>query len=161
MGPELLAAIIGPLLGGVVSAVLWVGSRNAKAIDNGFAKIHGTIEKVYERIDDVDLKVDTLREDVAKNYVSNSRFEDHIDLQSSMSAKVAEEMKGMRTEAKERSEEFKKHTFTLSNDIGEIKEMQWKTRLGVLDLIDRKLGRKHSRDYENPSNPWVEDEDKE
>ena len=139
MGPE----IVGPLIAAAVSVVMWFGNRNAKQIDYGFTKLNTTIEKIDDRINDVDHKVDDLRDDVAKNYVSNARFEDHLDLQSVMHAKVAEELSNLREENKERTSEYRKHSEGLRNDISDIKEMQWKTRLGLLDLIDRKVGRQH------------------
>jgi chromosome segregation ATPase len=141
MGPELLAAIVGPLIAGTVSIVIWIGNRNGNRIDNGFSKLQTTIERIDIRIDNVDQKVDDLKDNVAKNYVTNSRFEDHIDLQSSMQARMVDEISRMREEAKEGGSQFRKHAEVLRDDIAQIKEMQWKTRLGLLDLIDRKLRR--------------------
>jgi chromosome segregation ATPase len=141
MGPELLAAIVGPLIAGTVSIVIWIGNRNGNRIDNGFSKLQTTIERIDIRIDNVDQKVDDLKDNVAKNYVTNSRFEDHIDLQSSMQARMVDEISRMREETKEGGSQFRKHAEVLRDDIAQIKEMQWKTRLGLLDLIDRKLRR--------------------
>ena len=142
MGPELLAAVVGPILGGIVSVVLWVGNRNAKAIDLGFNKLQTTIERVDVRIEQVDDRVDDLKEEISKTYVSNARFKDHIERQSDMQARLTDEVKRLRDDTKDRSEDFRSHASALRNDISEIKEMQWKTRLGLLDLIDRKLNKK-------------------
>lgn len=141
MGGEVIAAIVGPLLGGVVSVILWIGNRNAKTIDAGFAKLQTTMERVDVRINSVDDKVDELRQDVAENYVTNSRFEDHIDLMATLQSRAAEELSILRQDIKESKQNTLANSERLRSDISEIKEMQWKTRLGILDLIDRKLGR--------------------
>jgi len=140
MGPDLLLAAVGPLIGGVVSVVLWIGNRNAKAIDNGFTKLQTTIERVDVRINEVDDKIEGLKVNVAENYVTNSRFQDHLDLQASMQARLADEIQLQREDQKERSKEHREHSQQLRNDISEIKEMQWKTRMGLLDIIDRRMG---------------------
>ena len=141
MGSELLLAVVGPLIAGTVSVILYIGTRNGKAIDLGFRNLTTTIEKIDTRITEVDDKVDILRKDVSENYVSNSRFEDHIDLMSSMITRHAEKLERMGDGIKELREKNIDGMEKLRGDIGEIKELQWKTRLGVLDLIDRKLGR--------------------
>ena len=144
MGPELMAAIVGPLIAGTVSVIIWIGNRNAKSIDLGFTKLQTTVERIDERINKVDDKVEELRQDVAENFVSNARFEDHIDLEASFHARSAEQMKQLRDELKETAKMYSDHENKLRNDISDIKEMQWKTRLGILDLVDRKLGRYHN-----------------
>jgi len=161
MPVELLAAIAAPTIAGFFSLALFIGKKNGNAINEGFRKIQTTIERVDVRIDQIDDKVDDLKDDVVRNYVSNTRFEDHIDLQASMQARLVEEVSRMRHDAREGEMNYQKHSELLRDDISQIKEMQWKTRMGLLDLIDRKLRRaKHELEDEEGgeiSDVWGDD----
>ena len=71
MGPEIIAAILGPVAGGVVSLFLWQNKKNYQFINSNFSNINTTVN-VTER------KIDDLRVDVAKNYVTNEDLLLHI-----------------------------------------------------------------------------------
>lgn len=94
MGPEIVAAIVGPLLGGVVSLALWLNKKNSNHIENGFSKLgdHVTI---------VERKVDDLRVDVAKNYVTNEDLVEHIEGEEGWHNSMREQMSSVRTEIRD------------------------------------------------------------
>ena len=54
MGPEIVAAIIGPLLGGVVSLGVWMNKKNSEHISRGF-------EKLGDNVRAIELKIDTVK----------------------------------------------------------------------------------------------------
>ena len=71
MGPEIIAAILGPVAGGVVSLFLWQNKKNYQFINSNFSNINTTVNVIERKIDD-------LRVDVAKNYVTNEDLLLHI-----------------------------------------------------------------------------------
>lgn len=94
MGPEVVAAIVGPLLGGLVSLALWLNKKNSNHIENGFNKL-GDHVTVVER------KVDDLRVDVAKNYVTNEDLADHIEGEEAWHSSMNDQMSSVRTELRD------------------------------------------------------------
>ena len=71
MTPEILAAVIGPVLGGVVSLFLWQNKKNYEFINSGFRSLDTTTNVIERKLDD-------LRFNVAKNYVTNDDLANHI-----------------------------------------------------------------------------------
>ena len=71
MGPEIIAAVLGPVAGGVVSLFLWQNKKNYQFINSNFSNINTTVNVIERKIDD-------LRVDVAKNYVTNEDLLLHI-----------------------------------------------------------------------------------
>ena len=74
MGPELLAAILGPILGGVLSLFLWQNKKNYEFINNGFRNLDTTTNIIERKIDD-------LRYNVAKNYITNDDLQAHMKVE--------------------------------------------------------------------------------
>jgi hypothetical protein len=124
MGPELIAAVIGPLLGGTISLILWVGRRNASLISDGFKEVHTGMDRVERKVDD-------LKDDVNKNYVRNNVLEKHITMEEDWHTQVADQVQQMRVEMREDREISRQSDEKLRNDIGEIKDMQWRLRLDI------------------------------
>ena len=91
MGPEILAAILGPTLGGMISLSMWFNKKNSDYVRDGFNRITSSIE-VIER------KVDDLRVDVAKNYVTNDELTAHIAAEEAWHIRFGDEMQQMRDE---------------------------------------------------------------
>ena len=54
MGPEIVAAIIGPTLGGVISVGVWMNKKNSEYIAKGF-------ERLGDNVRAVELKIDTVK----------------------------------------------------------------------------------------------------
>lgn len=94
MGPELIAAIIGPLLGGTVSLALWLNKKNSNHIENGFSKLG-------EHVTVVERKVDDLRVDVAKNYVTNDDLVEHIQGEEIWHKSMNDQMSSVRSEIRD------------------------------------------------------------
>lgn len=124
MGPELIAAIVGPLLGGTISLILWIGRRNATLISDGFKDVHSGMDRVERKVDD-------LKDDVNKNYVRNNVLEKHITMEEDWHTQVADQVQQMRVEMREDREVSRISDEKLRCDIGEIKDMQWRLRLDI------------------------------
>ena len=71
MGTEVLIALLGPAAGGIISVSLFLHRRNTERIDKGFSSLNSNVSCVERKIDD-------LRVDVAKNYVTNDDLTSHI-----------------------------------------------------------------------------------
>ena len=71
MGPELVHAIIGHLVGGAISVFVWSNKRNYDTMSHGFSSLNTTVNVIERKMDD-------LRVDVAKNYVTNEDLLLHI-----------------------------------------------------------------------------------
>ena len=71
MGPEIVAAIIGPVLGGVISLGVWMSKKNSEHIARGF-------EKMADSIYNVEQKIDIVKCEMARNYVTNDVLNSHI-----------------------------------------------------------------------------------
>jgi len=145
---ELLAAIAAPTIAGFFSLALFIGKKNGHAIDEGFRKLQGTVELVTKKVDDVDDKVDKLKINVAENYVTKVELNDSLANEEIWHKKTDEEIYFMREEMREARKGALEHTEKLRNDISEIKEMQWKTRMGILDLVDRKIRGRPGHNFE-------------
>jgi len=94
MGPELLIAIIGPILGGSVSLIVWVNKQNSSSIEKGF-------EKMGENIQRVEKKVEDMRVDVAKNYVTNEDLMSHIKSDEAFQQIMQDEISGIRSDVRD------------------------------------------------------------
>ena len=136
MGPELIAAIAGPVIGGAISLImLWIGKRNENLISVGFDEVHTSMDRVERKVDD-------LKDDVNKNYVRNNVLEKHITMEEDWHTQVADQVQQMRVEMREDREASRLGDEKLRNDISEIKDMQWRLRLDIenkLDIEKKKL----------------------
>jgi len=94
MGPELLIAIIGPILGGSISLIVWVNKQNSEHIEKGF-------EKMSENIQRVERKVEDMRVDVAKNYATNDDLMSHIKVDESWQVSIQDEVTGIRADIRD------------------------------------------------------------
>ena len=91
MGPEIIAAIIAPVLTGTISLSMYLNKKNNDFINRGFDRLHGTIESIERKVDD-------LRLDVAKNYVTNEELTAHITAEEGWHVRFGDEMAQMRDE---------------------------------------------------------------
>ena len=124
MGPELIAAVVGPIIGGTISLMLWIGRRNAGLISDGFKEVHTGMDRVERKVDD-------LKDDVNKNYVRNNVLEKHITMEEDWHTQVADQVQQMRVEMREDRQVSRATDEKLRNDISEIKDMQWRLRLDI------------------------------
>ena len=91
MGPEIIAAIIAPVLTGTISLSMYLNKKNNDYISAGFDRLHGTVESNERKVDD-------LRLDVAKNYVTNDTLTAHITGEEEWHVRFGSEMQQTRDE---------------------------------------------------------------
>ena len=91
MGPEIVAAIIAPVLTGTISLSMYLNKKNNDFINSGFDRLHGTVESIERKVDD-------LRMDVAKNYVTNEELTAHITSEEGWHVRFGDEMQQTRDE---------------------------------------------------------------
>ena len=107
MGPEVIAAVVGPLFGGMMSVMIWLSKKNTEKIDSGFSKLT-TCVNVIER------KVDYLQLEMIKNYATRDQLVSEIH-------DLKHEMKDALDESKSRGER-------LYNEISYVRKLYWDTR---------------------------------
>tara|TARA_R110002012_G_scaffold179360_1_gene345005 strand:+ start:634 stop:966 length:333 start_codon:yes stop_codon:yes gene_type:complete len=88
---EIVVAILGPMMGGLISLVVFVNKKNGEFMSTEFNRIH-------ERLGDINEKVDDLRFDVAKNYVTNEELTAHITGEDAWHVRFGEDMQQTRDE---------------------------------------------------------------
>ena len=71
MGPELLAAVLGPVVSAMISFIVWYGKKTTDKMDLGFKQVSNQIELVEKSVDELKL-------DVAKHYVTKKELLDHM-----------------------------------------------------------------------------------
>ena len=91
MGPELITAIVGPIVGGVVSLYLWQNKKNYEFINGNFSNLNTSVNVIERKIDDI-------RVDVAKNYVTNDELVAHIQGEEQWHKIMHDEVSGIRKE---------------------------------------------------------------
>lgn len=88
---EIVVAVLGPMMGGLISLVVFVNKKNGEFMSTEFNRIH-------ERLGDINEKVDDLRFDVAKNYVTNDELTAHITGEEQWHVRFGDEMQQTRDE---------------------------------------------------------------
>jgi len=94
MGPEIVAAILGPILGGVVSVAVWTNKKNSEHISKGFEKLGDTVRAI-------ELKIDTVKYEMARNYVTNDILNAHIAGEETWHQHFNNEMQEIRQDLRE------------------------------------------------------------
>ena len=94
MGPEIVAAILGPILGGVVSVAVWTNKKNSEHISKGFEKLGDTVRAI-------ELKIDTVKYEMARNYVTNDILNAHIAGEETWHQHFNNEMQEIRQDMRE------------------------------------------------------------
>ena len=69
---ELVLAILGPVLGGVISIGVWQAKKESEFIRSNFKAVHANVSKIEEKIDELQL-------DVAKDYVSRDEVTERLE----------------------------------------------------------------------------------
>ena len=88
---EIVIAILGPMMGGMISLFVYVNKRNGQFMTNEFNRIHESLVVMDEKIDD-------LRVNVAENYVTNDQLVNHIQSEEGWHVRFSEEMQQTRDE---------------------------------------------------------------
>lgn len=91
---ELVAAIAGPIIGGVISLSLWLNKKNSLLIDKGFETLSSNMRSIERKVDD-------FRVDVAKNYVTNEDLVLHIQNEETWHAEMKDQMSEVRSQLRD------------------------------------------------------------
>jgi len=91
MGPELIVAILGPVIGGAMSIFVWTSKKNYEFMNEGFNKLNTTVNVIERKLDD-------LRYDVVKNYVTNDDLTLHIQGEEGWHTEINQQMGSIRAE---------------------------------------------------------------
>ena len=130
MGPELIAAVIGPILGGSMTILIYLGKKNTDRIDKGFQNLTNGLQSIERTVTDLSL-------DVVKNYVTHDEMRDHEKQEAMWHQHMEGEFNGLRSEVKDYKKLAHERGEKVKEDIAEIKEMQWKMRLEALEKNDK------------------------
>lgn len=123
MGPELIAAVVGPVVAGMVSVIVWQSKKNTETLHSSLQEVHSCVHQVEQKVDDLAINV-------AANSVTREELARHVDLEEEWHAQHHEEVKELRQEMKDKASK-------LANDIAEMKDTQWKMRLDQLENRER------------------------
>ena len=130
MGPELIAAVIGPVLGGCMTVLIYLGKKNTDRMDQGFQNLTNGLQSIERTVTDLSL-------DVVKNYVTHDEMRDHEKQEAMWHQHMEGEFNGLRSEVKDYKKLAHERGEKVKEDIAEIKEMQWKMRLEALEKSDK------------------------
>ena len=114
-----VAAVLTPILGGIVSYIIWQSKKSSDNVSKGLSDLHSCVHEVSRKVDDVQL-------DIAKNYCTRDELRNHIDKEEDWHDQHHQEVKELRREFNEKTEK-------LTHDVAEMKDMQWKMRMEQLD----------------------------
>ena len=99
MGPEVVAAIVAPFFASVVSIALWQSKKHYEFITENFSRLTTTTNVIEQKIDD-------LRFDVAKNYVTNEDLARHIEEDNHLEERISSQLHEFRDDLGYISKEF-------------------------------------------------------
>ncbi len=119
----IIAAVVTPILGGVISLVIWQSKKSSDNIHKGISDLHSCVDQVSTVVNEIQV-------DLAKNYCTRQELRDHIDREEDWHDQHHQEVKELRREFNEKTER-------LSHDVAEMKDMQWKMRIDQLKLNDK------------------------
>lgn len=71
MGPEIVAAIVGPIIGGSITLLVFFNKQNSDLITKQFITLNENVKVVEDKVTDLSVEV-------AKNYVTNDILTAHI-----------------------------------------------------------------------------------
>jgi len=94
MGPELIAGIIGPVLGGTLSLVLWSNKKNSDHLEKGFERVSLDLQRVERCVTD-------MRVEVAKNYITKEEVAAHLKDEEVWHAQIHAQMDDIRTDLRD------------------------------------------------------------
>lgn len=124
MGPEIIAAVVGPVVAGMISVIVWQSKRNTETLQQSLTEVHKCVHQVEQKVDDLHLNV-------AANSVTREELARHVDMEEDWHAQHHTEVRELRDEMKEKANK-------MSHDIAEMKDMQWQMRLDQLDMDSKR-----------------------
>jgi hypothetical protein len=91
---SVVVALIGPLLGGVISVGIWMNKKSSEHISSGF-------EKLGDNVRAIELKIDGVKYEMARNYVTNDVLNSHIAGEETWHQHFNNELREMRDDIRE------------------------------------------------------------
>ena len=89
-----IVALIGPLLGGVISVGIWMNKKSSEHISSGF-------EKLGDNVRAIELKIDGVKYEMARNYVTNDVLNSHIAGEETWHQHFNNELRELREDVRE------------------------------------------------------------
>lgn len=91
MGPELIAAIVGPIAGAMIGAMGFMSKRNTAIIDN-------QLTTITEHVGEISTKVNELHVTLPTFYATKEELANHIKSETYFHNKMLDQMREMRDE---------------------------------------------------------------
>jgi len=91
MPPELLAAVLGPIIGAILGVSGFMSSRNIKVSDKQLDEIKETIELVSHQVTSIQIQLPS-------NYVTKEELTQHVAKEESWHNQVLREIRELREE---------------------------------------------------------------
>jgi len=107
VGFEIVAAVLGPTLGGMITVMVWLSKKNSEILDRSFLRVYTTVDSIEKKVDDLQIEV-------LKNYATNDD--------------VAKEVKDLKYEMKEALELSKDRGEKMYHELEELRRLYWETR---------------------------------
>ena len=91
MGPELIAAIVGPVAGATIGIMGFMSRRNIAITDNQLTTITEHVSTISQRVNELSVTLPT-------NYCSKEELAQHIQSETFFHNKILDQMREMRDE---------------------------------------------------------------
>ena len=91
MGPELIVAIIGPLVGAIIGTAGFMSRRNIALSDSQLSSISESLEVISQNMTNLQIELPT-------NYVTKEELAQHIRSEEYFHNKMLDQMREMRDE---------------------------------------------------------------
>lgn len=125
MGPEIIAAVLGPVITGCVSMMIWTSKKNTENIQRSIALMHEGVEKVERKIESLGLEV-------AKKYVTTEWMVRQMEAETRANDEINDRLESLNNDLKKHIEDSNAMAERFRSDIAEIKDMQWQMRVDQL-----------------------------
>ena len=131
MGPEIIAAVLGPVITGCVTMIIWTSKKNTERIQSSISDMHTGVTKVERKVEDLGLEV-------AKKYVTTDWMVRQMEAENRANDEISDRLESLASDLKKHIEDSNTVNQRFRGDIAEIKDMQWQMRLDQLEK-DKKL----------------------
>ena len=131
MGPEIIAAVLGPVITGCVTMIIWTSKKNTERIQSSISDMHTGVTKVERKVEDLSLEV-------AKKYVTTEWMVRQMEAENRANDEISDRLDTLAADLKKHIEDSNTVNERFRGDIAEMKDMQWQMRLDQLEK-DKKL----------------------
>lgn len=84
-----ILSLAAPILGGMISLVIWQTKRNSNQVTEGLKNLHSCVHEVSQKVDSVQL-------DIAKNYCTREELKDHVQKEDEWHDKFSADLMEMK-----------------------------------------------------------------